>query len=583
MMLSVLPVEILLEIIQFMPFTTIASLSTLSKSWATLMDTNESSIYHSISKRHGYVPKDDSGGTAPPEGWKAWFVQKIQIELRWIGKLPGHSYRVRVPGTTGNFHRIKVDEEAGYVINTFTNGGLVVSDINDHSILWSLDEEFCSPFVHCEHDEGYIVFNRMDNYKEVWRRRIDVLDIPEEAWPSGLYNKPDEDMIKGNLVAEDRYLDTNRSRDPDHLRGQFVPWARLQIPEDGRAFKLTRGTLLVSSVQKAFLYDVEKAELQQTIELQPFGSGRLRYVDISDQHVFIVSTLQLDVYDRANGSRVLTIPAGRLPWNFYASPENQWRRTEETFNDGELGFRRAAPPNWADREDYFHAAHVSCCGKHLAIMTMSNRIILVQDFWRLFPTLSSSSPPTLIPSPITLQHISKQVDFYTERPLLEAEGYLAYYRGKVAGVGIHGVYVLVLDSILDQLGEIELLPKDVSLQNLQTKSPEREPSWPNLRLREVEFDLEMFNAEIISCLQLTETKLYLSVLSDDIMDDRGENMWCCDFASSPSLSTRDLPAGGDWDAEDSWDWDAGGGWGTEGDWDEVEARLAGDRRRSGGW
>ena len=40
----------------------------------------------------------------------------------------------------GNFHRIKVDEEAGYVINTFTNGGLVVSDINDHRILWALDE-----------------------------------------------------------------------------------------------------------------------------------------------------------------------------------------------------------------------------------------------------------------------------------------------------------------------------------------------------------------------------------------------------------------------------------------------------------
>ncbi|KAF9642592.1 hypothetical protein BDM02DRAFT_2028860 [Thelephora ganbajun] len=279
----------------------------------------------------------------------------IQIELRWIGRLPGHSYRVKVPGKTGNFHRIKVDEEAGYVINTFTNGGLVVSDINDHRILWSLDKEFCSLFVHCEHDEGYIVFNRMDNYKEVWRRRIDVLDIPEEAWPSGLYNRPDKDMIKGNLVAEDRYLDTNRSRDPDHLRGQFVSWARLQIPADGRVFKLTRGTLLVSSVQKAFLYDVEKAELQQTIELQPFGSGRLRYVDISDQHVLIVSTLQLDVYDRANGSRVLTIPAGRLPWNFYASPENQWRRTEEVFNDGELGFRRAAPPNRANREDYFHA------------------------------------------------------------------------------------------------------------------------------------------------------------------------------------------------------------------------------------
>lgn len=59
-----------------------------------------------------------------------------------MGKLPGNPYQVKVSGKTGNFHRIKVDEEAGFLINTFTNGGLVVSDINDHRILWSLDEVF---------------------------------------------------------------------------------------------------------------------------------------------------------------------------------------------------------------------------------------------------------------------------------------------------------------------------------------------------------------------------------------------------------------------------------------------------------
>ena len=179
-------------------------------------------------------------------------------------------------------------------------------------------------------------------------------------------------------------------------------------------------------------------------------------------------------------------------------------------------------------------AHVSSCGKHLAIMTLSGRIILIQDFWRLCPTLSSSSPPTLTPSPTTLQHISKQVDLYTDRPSLEMEGYLAYDRGKVAVAGIHGVFVLVLDSILDQLGEIEPPPKDVCLQSLQPESLEREPSWPHLRLREVQFeDPEMMNTDIISCLQLTETKLYLSVF-DDILDERGENMWCYDFGLSPS-------------------------------------------------
>lgn len=355
-------------------------------------------------------------------------------------------------------------------------------------------------------------------------------------------------MIQADLIARDQHLDASRSRDPDHLRGQFVPWARLLVPENGRAFKLTRGTLLVCSAQRAFLYDVETAELQQTIEVQ--SSGQLRYVDVSEQHVFIVSTLELNVYDRANGLRVLSIPAGRLPWGFYSSPKNQWRSAEGTSNHGELGFRRAAPPNWADREDYFHAgvwftvlisvaipvwltsprqAHVSSCGKHLALMTRSSRIILVQDFWRLFPTLSSPAPS------VTLQQISKQVDVYTDRPLLEMEGYLAYGDGKVAAVGLHGVFILVLDSILDQLGEIDLPRKDISLERLQSTSSVHTPSWPNLRLREVQFDdPEMpTTTDFISCLQLTETKLYLSVFSDNILDERGENMWCYDFASPP--------------------------------------------------
>ena len=160
-------------------------------------------------------------------------------------------------------------------------------------------------------------------------------------------------MIEGNQIAEDLFLDSRRSRDPNHLRGHFVPWARLLIPENGRAFKLTRGTLLVSSAQRAYLYDIEKAELQQTIGVET--SGQLRYVDISEQHIFVVSILRLNVYDRANGSCVLSIPAGRLPWGFYASPENQWRRTDQASNHGELRFQRAPPPNWADREDYFNA------------------------------------------------------------------------------------------------------------------------------------------------------------------------------------------------------------------------------------
>ena len=82
---------------------------------------------------------------------------------------------------------------------------------------------------------------------------------------------------------------------------------------------------------------------------------------------------------------------------------------------------------------------------------------------------------------ITLRQIAKQVNFYIQQPLLptDTETCLTYHCGKVAVFGAHGVYVLLLDSILDQLGEINLPLKDVSLQNLR-RSSEPKPSWPNL-------------------------------------------------------------------------------------------------------
>ena len=159
MLLFTLPVEILLEITQYLPFTAITSLSAVSRSWAATIDTNESMIYRDASKRYGFSPKGGFDGAPPSEGWKTWceyplalphlglsnnpsVIHKLQVEFRWIGKLPGNPSKIRVPGKTGNFHRIKVDEEAGFLINTFTNGGLVVSDIDDHRILWSLGEVF---------------------------------------------------------------------------------------------------------------------------------------------------------------------------------------------------------------------------------------------------------------------------------------------------------------------------------------------------------------------------------------------------------------------------------------------------------
>ena len=74
----------------------------------------------------------------------------------------------------------------------------------------------------------------------------------------------------------------------------------------------------------------------------------------------------------------------------------------------------------------------------MAIMAMSNRVILVQDFWRL-----------IMPSQITLRQIAKQVDFYIEQLSLptDTETCLAYHCRKVAVFGAHGIYVLLVRGV----------------------------------------------------------------------------------------------------------------------------------------
>ena len=82
-------------------------------------------------------------------------------------------------------------------------------------------------------------------------------------------------MFEARLITQAQYLDASRMRDLEHLCGQLTPWARLAIPDDiddNFGFRLKRGTLLAFSTDKAFLYDIEKAGLQQTIEMDVLGS-----------------------------------------------------------------------------------------------------------------------------------------------------------------------------------------------------------------------------------------------------------------------------------------------------------------------
>jgi hypothetical protein len=93
------------------------------------------------------------------------------------------------------------------------------------------------------------------------------------------------------------------------LRGHFVPWAHLEMPEATRAYRFVYPILLCASYKKAFLFDVTTGALTQTIEdtrgdNSSVALGHICYVDLSAQYAIICFENEVRLYDRSMGGRL---------------------------------------------------------------------------------------------------------------------------------------------------------------------------------------------------------------------------------------------------------------------------------------
>jgi F-box domain len=164
MILSQLPVDIVLEILDYLPLRTlIAALPLLSKSWAGFMKVNESSIFHYAAIRYGFSSsvndslesiKARSFIQYETDSWRSWCnvlvqrdihdlidlylgIRKFQIEKSWLGKA---SSVCKMRRSTFDVHRIKVDEWSRYTMVTYAEGGLSTTDLTNNRVLWSLSD-----------------------------------------------------------------------------------------------------------------------------------------------------------------------------------------------------------------------------------------------------------------------------------------------------------------------------------------------------------------------------------------------------------------------------------------------------------
>ncbi|KAH8984937.1 hypothetical protein EDB92DRAFT_2032795 [Lactarius akahatsu] len=378
-MLHVLPTEMTLNVLSHLPIPSLLSLSVLSRQWLDFFTTNQSEIFHSAALLHEYIQPeilslDDalSVNTSRPwaglTSWKDFCHRSFQLRKNWEGKGRVVMRVLSPPGF--NVHRIKVDEKAGICITTHSGGGLSVIHLFSSTVLWCLPLAYVRPYAHCEYDNGFLVFDREDGAKEVWRLASDLSTEGEVAADA----PPDSRQMDASARAVMVY----HQYAP---RGQFRPWALLTFPEATRAYRLAYPTLICASDDHAFLHDVRTGYLVQTIDfdihLQELSY--VAYVDVNERHAFVSEQDAVHVFSRESGSEVLQIPAD-------ATVESSRLVEDPSLVSGDSFIAPlSVSPNVDDSRPGFVAAHVSRDGRDLVVLSDRRRkgVVFIRDFERI--------------------------------------------------------------------------------------------------------------------------------------------------------------------------------------------------------
>jgi hypothetical protein len=149
-MLHILPVEGILEVLSYLPVQSLWALQLVSRDWETFVKTNQTTIYKNAALLHGFLASSDVTSMdelqtlftvrsfTEVHDWKSFCHRRQLIDMSWNGR--GPSAIKKYTDTGDGVHRIKVDEDAGYIITTSQLGGLCVTDLTRNERLWSLPQ-----------------------------------------------------------------------------------------------------------------------------------------------------------------------------------------------------------------------------------------------------------------------------------------------------------------------------------------------------------------------------------------------------------------------------------------------------------
>ncbi|KAH7926821.1 hypothetical protein BV22DRAFT_1062053 [Leucogyrophana mollusca] len=474
-MLHQFPTEVALQTASYLPLYSLCNVALVCRQWNELITTNEPSVYRNAALLHRFLAPAELASQKPKlkgHEWRLFCRRRLEIERGWRGRGPS-SFKELSAARNAVF-RFKVDEEEGTIIATCRYGGLFVTDLIDNYLLWSLTH--VGAYANCEHDRGYIVYNRTDGCKEVWRRSCDFIasDV-SEGYP------PDWRMLHASELAAKRHASPTR-------RGHYQPLALLQMPKPTRASRFTYPTLIAATADRAYLWDIPTSRLVQTIpNIQmanaPGRLGRICNVEVSDRYAFFCGPSQLRIFERETGTMVLHTTVSELPstqWNVLPG------QAAATAGHMLVSYTltQASHVRGAGIQDEFLAVHVSSSGKDMVVLTRKGSLLIVRDFEHV------------ITKQVSLADAAVQIDFTPNSDMLDNFfGHLAFgdTNGKVAVATRIGVFIVSVEAEIDKLSAERPVCPGVSVCRVKNRDSAR-------------------IVEAISCLQVADRGLYFNWL-----------------------------------------------------------------------
>ncbi|KIO32681.1 hypothetical protein M407DRAFT_18440, partial [Tulasnella calospora MUT 4182] len=317
---DVLPPELLIRVLSYLPIQDVVSFGLVSQSFHEVVRANEGPIYQAAAALHGFIEPaenasapqllsavtkipDATGWLDDVRSWKEFCRRHFLREQAWRGK-QGPSADEEKPflgvfqsDVITDIHRFKIDEVERTIICTTGEGGLFVMSIDTDEILWCLPEWYVAGYAHVEYGNGFIVFTRIEDGVEVWRRSVDsfnretYLPCKPDSLQIEVSPSPVPDFPPTFPPVYDSHTEASPSDEtPTHRRGVYLPFALLMSPAEARCYRLVYPHLLVASEfsRQAFIWDIPTARLVETINIQtpPRRGGfhlpvHMTYVELS--------------------------------------------------------------------------------------------------------------------------------------------------------------------------------------------------------------------------------------------------------------------------------------------------------------